>query len=428
MHGAPWTTALAALAALLLAVPVRAQAPAGPPPDAPPPAPPVEDLVREALDRSPTLASLRSRVEAARQAVAPAGALPDPMLEAGYLSMGTPWAPERDGSMATVEFRQGLPGVGKQSARRDEAAGEVEVRGALVRQAALALQREVRTSYARLYALDREAEVLQAAAEMLSLMEATAASRYATGQAEQEALVKAQLEASRLQGRRLDLAALRAEAEAALLRLLDRPPGSAIGVVAALPAADAPPADLAGVALQNCCAIAVARAEVDAARRSLDAARLDAGPDWSVGAMAGSSLMPSAVLGLKVGIEIPAWKARKQSPRIESARAGLAAAEASLRAEEAATRGEASTLLARWRRDDAQVVLYREGIVPQSALALEAALSSYRAGRGDFSTVIEDFRMWLDGRAMLAGREADRFATWAEARYLSSASPEEVSR
>ena len=99
---------------------------------------------------------------------------------------------------------------------------------------------------------------------------------------------------------------------------------------------------------------------------------------------------------------------------------------ADLRAEEAATRGEAATLVARWRRDEAQVVLYREGIVPQSALALQAALASYRAGRGDFSMVIEDFRMWLEARALLAAREADRFATWAEVRYLSSPSPGET--
>ena len=57
---------------------------------------------------------------------------------------------------------------------------------------------------------------------------------------------------------------------------------------------------------------------------------------------------------------------------------------------------------------------YAQGVVPQSGLALDAARSSYLVGRGDFSTVIEDFDMWLEARSGLARREAERFTAWAE--------------
>ncbi len=43
---------------------------------------------------------------------------------------------------------------------------------------------------------------------------------------------------------------------------------------------------------------------------------------------------------------------------------------------------------------------------------------SYLAGRGDFSTVVEDFGLWLEARSELARREADRFPTWAELEAL----------
>jgi outer membrane protein TolC len=60
------------------------------------------------------------------------------------------------------------------------------------------------------------------------------------------------------------------------------------------------------------------------------------------------------------------------------------------------------------------VMRYTQSIVPQSRLAFDAARSSYLVGRGDFSTVIEDFNRWLEARTGLAQREAERFKTWAE--------------
>jgi hypothetical protein len=41
----------------------------------------------------------------------------------------------------------------------------------------------------------------------------------------------------------------------------------------------------------------------------------------------------------------------------------------------------------------------------------------------DFSTVIEDFQMWLEARAQMAAREAERFGTWAELQSLVAPAP-----
>jgi outer membrane protein TolC len=65
---------------------------------------------------------------------------------------------------------------------------------------------------------------------------------------------------------------------------------------------------------------------------------------------------------------------------------------------------------------------YAQAIVPQSSLALDAARSSYLVGRADFSTVIEDFNLWLEARTALAERDADRFTTWAELQTLIGSS------
>jgi outer membrane protein TolC len=80
----------------------------------------------------------------------------------------------------------------------------------------------------------------------------------------------------------------------------------------------------------------------------------------------------------------------------------------------AMARAEAARLAAAWKTAGQQVVRYREAILPQTSAALDAARASYLAGRGDFSTVIEDFNLWLQARVQLARREADRFTAWAE--------------
>ncbi|HYN20330.1 MAG TPA: TolC family protein [Thermoanaerobaculia bacterium] len=81
---------------------------------------------------------------------------------------------------------------------------------------------------------------------------------------------------------------------------------------------------------------------------------------------------------------------------------------------------EAARLTAEWERADRQMIRFREAIVPQSSAAMDAARSSYLAGRGDFSTVVEDFGLWLEARVQLARREADRYAAWAGLKRLRS--------
>lgn len=390
----------------------------------PEPAPPdLAALEAEALDRAPALQALDAGVQAAGERVEPSGALPDPMLGLAFREMGAPWAPMREATTWELEVSQGLPWPGKRDARRSVARAQVAVRRAEVRQAQQLLLKELRAGVARLYALDQERGTLDAAAEMLDLLAATARARYEAGQAEQEALVKAQLEASRLREQRADLDAERDEARFALNRLLGREPQAPFPEVQALPAATLAEGDLEADAIAYCCAIAVARAEVDAAKAELEAVRLDAKPDFDVGVGAGTSLAPEPMLALRVGMSLPFWREHKQDRLAAAARHDVRAAEARLRDEELRTRAEIATLATRWRRDGSQVTLYREAILPQAALAMDAARASYLAGRGDFSMVVEDFRLWLDARVQLARREAGRFATWAEVQELTTAAP-----
>jgi outer membrane protein TolC len=385
------------------------------------PASSVEDLVAEALGRSPSVAALRARLSGVRELVEPAATLPDPQIEVGIQNVGLErWTVgEAEMSMLTPEVRQSLPFPGTLRARR--AAAEADANSAAAELEALRrrVAAGVRIACAGLYAADREAELLAAGRELLDLIAATAAARYRVGQAEQEALIKAQIEVSRLGEREDDLAAERAALVAVLNALLDRPGDAPLGDVGSLPAVDVPADGFESAALERSADVLTRRAALVAAERRLEVARLATKPALFAAAGLGYRRELDPALILRFGAEVPLRRRSRQEPLLRSAELEVEAAAAELRDAEAGARATAVRLAAEWRRSERQVVRYREAFVPQAGAAFDAARAAYLAGRGGFSTVIEDYRLWLDARIGLARREAERYATWSEIANLT---------
>ena len=418
-------TAWLVFSAALAAVPTVPLAAAPPSPTAAETAPPVESLVAAALERSPSLAAMRARLDAAHRMVAPAGARPDPTLAVVLQDMSFPrWTVGTDPmSMIGPELEQELPGPGKRAARRDAAGAQAELRAAELSQLRREVASQVRTLYARIFAADRERQYLGAAREMLDMLAATAASRYSVGAADQEAVLKAQLEVSRIGERLDDVTGDRAILAAALGRLLDQPDAAPLAEVRALPPTEAAAGSWEGLAVEGSAMVAARRAEVAAAERRVETARLDLRPDFITGAAVGLRGGFDPAVTLRFGVTYPMWRKEKQRPLLDAAEDELAAARAEVRDAEAAARAAAATLAAQWRRANAQIERYRQAIVPQSSAAVDAARADYLVGRGDFLTVVDDFTRWLDARVELARREADRFITWAELEALVADPP-----
>jgi len=387
-------------------------------------APDPDELVALALRNSPSVAALEARVQQAQEMVRPAGAPPDPMVGLMIQDVGFPkWTVgEEDMSMVGPEITQGIPFPGKRGARRRAAQAEVAVRADELDRLRREVARDVRALYARLYALDQERGALSSGRELLEMLAATVRDRYAAGVAEQEAAVKAQLAESRLAERLDDLVAERKGLVAALNRILDQPGDAPLGRVTALPEPQALPLPWEAAVVGNSAEVALGRAEVQAAERRLEAARRELWPDLVAGAGLGLRGGKDPAVTFRMGLDLPLWSAQKQGPMIRAAERDLEAARQSLREAEAAARAEAARLEAEWQKTDLQLARYGQAIVPQSSLALDAARAGYLAGRGDFSTVVEDFNLWLEARAGLARRQAERFETWAQLQSLVGAS------
>jgi outer membrane protein, heavy metal efflux system len=376
----------------------------------------VETFLRLALERSPDLAALREKGGALKELVLPAGALPDPMLEGTIQNVGWDrWTVGReDMSMVSVGVRQTLPSPGKRDASREAARAEAAAVDAEIGRLQRQLTFRVRSLCATLYALDKESESLDASREVLDLLAAAATSRYATGQAEQEAVLKTRLEIMNLENRRDDLAAGRKKAAADLNRLTDAPPDRPVGVIQSLPELPAPDSAWADFAEKGSSDVAVKEAEALAARKRLDRVKLDLRPDFgAVGALGIRGGGKDPVVTLGVSLELPFWKKDKQEPAIRAAGHDVERAQWEILAAKADARAEAMRLKADFDRLDRQIARLKDGIIPRTGEAMKAALSAYAAGGGDFAAVLEDFKAWLEARADLVRRDGERFTVLA---------------
>ncbi len=378
-------------------------------------APPVEELVARALANAPSIAAKRARLEAARLAVRASDVPPDPQVEFEFRDGGFPrWTIGSDPmSMIGASIRQPLLTKGRQSARREAATAEADVRHAETDQAACDLTIAVRTAYGELYAIDRERSILNDSREIASLLAETAMARYASGGADQASVLRAQLEQTRLSERTVDLDAKRTAVVVSINRLLNQPPDAPLGEVRELP--DPPPLVDALTRLPDRAArlapeVSVRQADVAAAARRVEVVREELRPSLTVGGGVYWQGGTDRIVSLTLGVEWPWRKDRKQAPLLASTERELEAARHDLEDAAAGMRAEAAQLVAEVRRADDQIDRYRAGLLPQSSAAFDASRASYLGGRGDFSSVLDEFRRWVDTRVELARREASRFA------------------
>jgi cobalt-zinc-cadmium efflux system outer membrane protein len=389
----------AAALALIITVPVlRAQ-------EGGATAPPLDDLVARALANAPSIAARRARLAAAQATLPAADVLPDPMIEFEWRDGGFPkWTLGSDPmSMIGGTVRQTLVSKGRKSTRKASAVADIDVRHAETDATACDLTMAVRTEYSRLYAIDQERAILRDAEEMARLLAATATSRYASGGSDQTAVLRAQLEQTRLTERAADLDADRAVAVVALNRLLNQPADTPIGAVRTLPdspALSAPFASLPAAAASVAPEVAVRKADVVAAEKRVAVARAEVKPAWTVGGSFFWQGNTDRVVAFTVGMEWPARKSRRQGPMIAASERELEAARFDLEDTAAGMQAEAARLVAEIERAEAQIVRYRSGLLPQSSAALDSARASYLGGRGEFASVLDEFRR----------REASRFA------------------
>jgi outer membrane protein TolC len=354
--------------------------------------------IQAAIAQNPEVASMEARIEASRQRVLQADALPDPELELGFkdVPVSNPSLTRDDFTMEMIAARQRFPGSGKRDNEERVAQAELEGMRADHTRHVLEIAADVADSFFRLGELDRRIAIAHETRSRLSDAVTAARERYQVGKGIQADVLRANLEKTALDDRLASLGAAR-RSEAARFNALQNLPADAPVEPIELPAevearlTTRPVGgskELAGEAQSKSPAVASAAAQVQRAEEVLAQGKLERRPDWMLSGYYGHRVNFEDLFGVSVSFSLP-WlhprrlderKAERQA-ELESVRADLAAIRNSL----ARDIGQAFAELER-NRDQAR--LYRESILPQAEINYRAASEAYAVGAIDFLTYV----------------------------------------
>ena len=392
---------------------------------------PLRDLVKEALQNSPEIRAARKEQEAASQRIAPAGALDDPMLEAGIINLPTSSFrfDREDMTMKMIGLSQRFPYPGKRGLRQDVAAREAESSGYGYQETLNRVVREIRTACYDLYLVIESARLVKKNKFILEQFLRIAETRYSVGQSSQADVLKAQTQLSKMLEELIKLARERPMFEAELNRALGR------DASAPPPLPEAPQLRPVALPLQSLLEAAVRQrpqllalqSTIARNEKMLDLARKDYYPDFDVRFSYGQrDNMPdgarrSDMINFTVAINLPVWRDNKLAPRVTEAQAMREQASNMYRAMRNELAMKLRQQVAAAEQSQRAAHLYQTEILPQARLTVEAALAAYRVNRVDFMTLLDSQMTVLNAEISHAGTVVNFNKALAEIDLLTGA-------
>jgi outer membrane protein TolC len=356
-------------------------------------------LITEALESSPEIRAASREREAARQRIAPAEALDDPILEAGVINapLASSTFNREDMTMKMIGLSQRVPFPGKRGLRKDVAAQDAQSVGHGYQETVNRVVRDIKAAYFDLGLILEKTRLVEKNKLILEDMRHIAEQHYGVGLGSQADALKAQTQVSRMLDELLKLARERPTAEAELIRALGR---NAI----VTPPVPGPPQlreetlsleSLRETAFSQRPQLLALQSMVARNEKALDLARKNYYPDFDVRLAYGQrdnmldgSRRPDMV-SLTVAVNLPVWRENKLSPRVAEALAKRDQVQSMYEAQrnEVAASLRQQTALAEQNRQSAR--LYQTAILPQARLTVESAMSAYQVNRVDFLTLLD---------------------------------------
>jgi cobalt-zinc-cadmium efflux system outer membrane protein len=351
-------------------------------------------LVKSALERNPKIKSLVDASRAACFRVRPSGALPDPVIGLGITNMGlTSWMVGKDPmSEVGLSFSQTIPFPGKLSLKSQIASTQALQAEENLKAAKLALVRDIKDLYFRLYYYQQSVELLRQKKDVLEKALKLAEVKYSVGLGAQPDIFKAQVEISGIEEMLLNMGQMIRTTTANINALLDLPADSPLGPAREIPFYEITAGldTLRQKAEEISPRLQGARLMVQEGETGVEMAKKEFYPNFMIQLGTGLRGQLPDMYEAMIGVEIPLWAGRKQSPLLEEAASRLS----SNRYDYSAMRNEVgymiteSYTMARTAGDLAG--LYKNQILPQARLAYESSLANYQTGKVDFLMLISD--------------------------------------
>jgi outer membrane protein TolC len=360
----------------------------------------LQELIAEAARNSPEIRAAGNERLAAQHRVSPAGALDDPMLEAGVINapLASQTFRREDMTMKMLGLSQKLPYPGKRDLRRDFAAKDAESVAYAYQETVNRVLKDVKTAYFELAFVAESARLVEKNRQALEQFLKISESRYSVGQGNQADVLKAQTQLSRMADELIKLARERRVIEAELTRALGRRPDFAPPLPAALRLQEAPLQfeALLETALRDRPQLLGLRSLVERGGKAVDLARADYYPDFDMKFSYGQrdrtleGMRRDDMVSFTVGINLPVWRESKRDPRVAEAVAMRNQAMDVYQAQLNEVSSKLRQQVANAEQSLKSARLYETGILPQARLTVESSFAAYRVNRVDFLTLLDN--------------------------------------
>jgi outer membrane protein, heavy metal efflux system len=357
--------------------------------------PTLDVLIQEALTESPMITSARKHWQALTKVPVQVSTLPDPMVGLQQLTVGSPQPfsgyESSDFYYTGFGVSQDIPGPGKLGLRAKQADKEAEA----ARDAFLLQQRQVveqvRETYFNLFYLRRMLDSLRGTQSELDRVAQTTEAQYHVAKAQQQDVLKAQLaQTDVLKDVEMNQEEFE-QGEANLKAILGREQDSAdieIGEITPtiLSISDS---RLRELAIANSPALQQAHATEEQSDAALAIAKRDYVPDFNVGyayQKTGPGFHDYYMLSL--GVKVPLYFWRKQTPAVEQASLEKESVVADSYSKRLSVLSDLQNQAIALRTSDRVLRLYTEGLIPQAEETLTSATAAYRVGKVDFQSML----------------------------------------
>ena len=360
-----------------------------------------------------------------------AGALDDPMLEAGVLNLPAQnWSFSReDMTMKMLGLSQKLPYPGKRDLKRQVAQGEVEGLAQGYRETVSRVARELKTTYFDLALVEHSRQVVMQNRTLLRQLLKLAEDRYSVGQTGQLEVLQAQAAFSRMAEELIKLDRERPTLQAEIHRLLGRAPHAAMVTAESLELHPVTliPEVLTKEATERRPQLLALRALATRNERALELARKDRYPDFDIRFSYGQrDRMPDGtpradMVSFTVAINLPIWREAKVEPRIAEAQAMYEQASSMYEAQRNETIAKLRQQIAIAEQSLRSASLYASEIAPQARLSVEAAEAAYRVNRIAYSVLLDNRMAVLNAQIARLTAIANYNKALAEIDFLTGA-------
>lgn len=360
----------------------------------------LDDVVREALEKSPEAQSALHAVRSLERRVPQAKTLPDPMVSVGWAGNITPFSVMQgdNSSYRGVTVTEQFPYPGKLKLRGEIASKEADAAQADYEAVRRRISVDIKAAYYDYFYFDRAIQTTSRNKELLEKLSKIAEARYRVGKAMQQDVLRSQIEISLLLEKLTTLEQQRATAQARINAFLVRSPESPLP-----PAADVEPATIAHsldelytLAATNDTAVLRNQRMIERGRLGIALAQKEYRPDIGVGYMYQQRSGLPDMNGVTVTVNIPVFYRSKQRQGVAEASEGLISAEKMHDNRLNEVRFELKQQYLAAKASERLLTLYSKGVVPQSSLALESSMAAYQVGNVDFLSLIANFTTLLN--------------------------------